>query len=289
MLTLELKEYLCDFLKVKIKYVKPISGGDISSAFKIKTESKNFFLKTNSQPNGLDMFEAEKEAINTISNTKTIATPKVYDCNSINNTAFLLLEFIEPKYPESNDFKVFGSKLAQLHNSSSSYFGFNNHNYIGSLHQNNTKHNNWSNFYIEERLIPQLHLAYSKGLLNSNEIPDQEILKYVCSPFFEKVKPSLLHGDLWSGNYIISKSGIPFLIDPSIYFGHHEVDIAMSQLFGGFAPEFYEAYYKHKPKDNHTNRRIELYQLYYLLVHLNLFGKSYYKNVKGILNQFFKL
>jgi fructosamine-3-kinase len=287
MLALELKEYLSDFLKVKIKHVKPISGGDISSAFKIKTESKNFFFKTNSQPNGLEMFKTEKEALTTISNTKTIATPKVYDCNSINNQAFLLLEFIESKYPESNDFKVFASKLAQLHNISSNYFGFNNHNYIGSLYQSNTKHNIWNNFYIEERLMPQLQLAYSKGFLNTKEIPDQQILKSVCSPFFEEVKPSLLHGDLWSGNYIISKTGIPFLIDPSIYFGHHEVDIAMSKLFGGFSPEFYKEYYKQIPRDNHTDRRIELYQLYYLLVHLNLFGKSYYTNVKSILNRLF--
>jgi protein-ribulosamine 3-kinase len=287
MLTKPLKEYLSDFLELKIKCFKPISGGDISTAYKIETDSKNFFLKTNSHPDALKMFMSEKEGLTAISETKTIATPKVYECNAINNQAFLLLQYIESKYPEPNDFKVFATKLAQLHGISSTSCGFSNHNFIGSLHQNNTTHNNWCDFYIKERLLPQLHLAYSKGILNSNEIPDPEILKSVCSPVFEGVKPSLLHGDLWSGNYLISKSGIPFLIDPAIYFGHSEVDIAMSKLFGGFLPEFYQEYYKHIKRDHFTDRRIEVYQLYYLLVHLNLFGKSYYSNVKSILNRVF--
>ena len=287
MLAIELKKYLSVFLGLRIKRIKPISGGDISTAYKIETDSNNFFLKTNSHPAAIKMFMSEKEALTTISETKTIETPKVYECNSINNQAFLLLQYIESKSPEQNDFKVFASKLAQLHSISSTFFGFSNHNFIGSLHQNNTTHNNWCDFYIKERLLPQLNLAYSKGLLNSNEIPDPEILKSVCSPVFEEVKPSLLHGDLWSGNYLISKSGIPFLIDPAIYFGHSEVDIAMSKLFGGFLPEFYKEYYKHIPQDHFTDKRIELYQLYYLLVHLNLFGKLYYSNVKSILNRFF--
>jgi len=287
MLALELKKYLSDFLGLKLKHIKPISGGDISTAYKIETDSNNFLLKTNSHPDALKMFMSEKEALTTISETKTIATPKVYECYSINNQAFLLLQYIESKHPEPNDFKVFASYLAQLHSISSTSFGLSNHNFIGSLHQNNTTHNNWWDFYIKERLLPQLNLAYSKGLLNANEIPTQQILKSVCCLLFEGVKPSLLHGDLWSGNYLISKSGIPFLIDPAIYFGHSEVDIAMSKLFGGFSPEFYEEYYKRIPRDHFTDRRIELYQLYYLLVHLNLFGKSYYSNVKNILNRVF--
>jgi len=287
MLEIELKKYLSDLLGLKINRIEPISGGDISTVYKIGTDSNNFLLKTNSHPNGLEMFKAEKEALSTISETKTIATPKVYECNSINNQAFLLLQYIESKHPEPNDFKVFASYIAQLHSISSTSFGLSNHNFIGSLHQNNTTHNNWWDFYIKERLLPQLNLAYYKGLLNAKDIPNQNILKSVCSPFFEGVKPSLLHGDLWSGNYLISKSGIPFLIDPAIYFGHSEVDIAMSKLFGGFSPEFYEEYYKRIPRDHFTDRRIELYQLYYLLVHLNLFGKSYYSNVKNILNRLF--
>ena len=142
-------------------------------------------------------------------------------------------------------------------------------------------------FYIDERLLPQFDLAQSKGLLRSNEIPDKEIMKGNLNDLIKVVKPSLLHGDLWGGNFLIGKDGTPYLIDPAVYYGHHEVDIAMSKLFGGFGSAFYSAYYEVFPESSRINDRIEIYQLYYLLVHLNIFGSSYYGSVKQILNKYF--
>ena len=114
-----------------------------------------------------------------------------------------------------------------------------------------------------------MQLAHQKGLLKQSEIPDEHNMKSICEKYFKNVKPSILHGDLWSGNYLISDLGIPYLNDPSIYYGHSEIDIAMSKLFGGFGTKFYSEYHKIIPKDKFTEERIELYQLYYFLSYLH--------------------
>ncbi len=287
MLSQEFIEHLSNLLESKIENIQSVSGGDISSAYLVKTSSERFFLKVNNSSVALDMFLSEEKALNTIANTNTIATPRVLACNSFNNNSFLIMEYIEAKSPNSKDLELFGNQLAQLHQVTSTNFGFDSNNFIGSLHQRNQTHTNWNDFYTEERLIPQFDLAKSKSLINSNEIPDKEYLKEKCLPHFKNVTPSLLHGDLWSGNYLISTSGMPYLIDPALYFGHSEVDIAMSKLFGGIGRAFYDSYHNIIPKDEYTEDRIQLYQLYYLLVHLNLFGSSYYSSVKNIMKNYF--
>jgi len=287
MLSQEFINHLSNLLESKTENIQSVSGGDISSAYVIKTSSENFFLKVNSNVTALDMFLSEEKALKTIANTNTIAAPKVIACNSFDNNSFLLMEFIEAKSPNSKDLELFGNQLAQLHKITNNEFGFDSNNFIGSLNQSNKQHNNWNDFYTEERLIPQFELAKSKGLLNIEEIPNKKLLKERCLRYFKNITPSLLHGDLWSGNYLISTSGRPYLIDPALYFGHNEVDIAMSKLFGGFGQAFYELYHSIIPKDEFTDDRIQLYQLYYLLVHLNLFGSSYYSSVKQIMNNYF--
>jgi len=282
-------ENLSNLLDSKVKNIQPVSGGDISSAYVIKTSSKNFFLKVNSNDNALEMFLSEEKALKTIASTNTIAIPKIVACSSFHNDSFIMMEYVEAKSPSSNDLVLFGEQLAQLHMKDSVEFGFDSDNFIGSLHQSNKKHNKWNDFYIEERLYPQLQLAKSKGLIQANEIPSSDKMKDVCLSYFKNVKPSLLHGDLWSGNYLISSKGIPYLIDPAVYYGHHEVDIAMSKLFGGFGESFYDSYHSIIPNNEFTESRIELYQLYYLLVHLNLFGRSYYHSVNNLLRKYFKL
>ncbi|MCL4153172.1 UNVERIFIED_CONTAM: hypothetical protein GTU68_012877 [Idotea baltica] len=197
------------------------------------------------------------------------------------------MEYVVSKSPSLEDFKILGAQLAALHQCTSVYFGLDHDNFIGKLPQSNTQHNTWVNFYTHERLLPQLHLAISNGLLNPKEIPTTSEIKSFLDGLFKNVKPVLLHGDLWSGNYLISTDGTPYIIDPAVYFGHHEVDIAMSQLFGGFHDAFYESYFLHMPEEENTSTRIDMYQLYYLLVHLNMFGRSYYGSVSSILKTYF--
>ncbi|MBT8395071.1 MAG: fructosamine kinase family protein [Bacteroidia bacterium] len=287
MLSNEFTNYLSNLIGSKIIRIKSVSGGDISAAYTLETSKSKFFLKVNSKPWALDMFQVEAQGLTAINNSKTIATPEIIAYDTFKNASCLIIEFVESKLSTSKDLELFGSQLAQLHQVTTDEFGFANDNFIGSLHQSNNKHKNWNDFYIEERLNPQFELARSKGLLIDDEIPETQELKEACFSYFNNVKPSLLHGDLWSGNYLISASGRPYLIDPAIYFGHSEVDIAMSQLFGGFGTSFYESYHTIITKDENTEIRIELYQLYYLLIHLNLFGSSYYGSVKGILSKYF--
>ena len=264
--------------------INPVSGGDIANSYLITTDSNPVFLKTH---HNSKLLEAEKDGLKIISESNTIKTPEVLGFKELDTFTFLALEWIDSKSPNANDFAKLGKQLAELHKITREKFGLDSNNYIGSLHQSNSTKNNWNDFYIEERLMPQLELASQNGLLNQSEIPDVDHMKSACMKYFKNTKPTLLHGDLWSGNFLISTKGEPYLIDPSVYYGHNEIDIAMSKLFGGFAASFYTEYYKTIPRDQFTDNRIELYQLYYLLVHINLFGRTYYSRVKYILKKYF--
>ena len=280
-------DYLSKLIGETISEFKPVSGGDISYAFLLKTSENHYFLKVNSSDIAHTMFLAEMSGLKSIAKTETIKTPKVFKCGSYNNSSFLLMEYIESKSPSSNDFELLGNQLGLLHKATQNDFGFKEDNFIGSLSQSNRKHVCWTNFYLEERIIPQIHLALSNNLLSSKEVPTRQNMDKVCKEFFYEISPSLLHGDLWSGNFLIGTDGTPYLIDPAVYYGHYEIDIAMSKLFGGFGMSFYEAYQEHFQFDRLSDSRIDLYQLYYLLVHLNLFGSSYVGSVNKILSKYF--
>ena len=283
-----LKEHIEYLLCSNIDTIRPISGGDISQAYLLETESERFFCKVNPSKDAHNMFLAEKYGLETIGRTKTIAVPKVLLCDSLEKGGLLLMEYIEPKKASPKEMAMFGHQLGELHQHvAGSKFGGESDNYIGSLSQSNRNHTDWSSFYVAERLLPQFKLAEDYKRLDDKEVPSEQKLLNVCQGLFPKTRPSLLHGDLWSGNYLISKNGIPYLIDPAIYYGHHEVDIAMSRLFCGFEAPFYRAYHELFPKISGEAERNDIYQLYYLLVHLNLFGSSYYQNVKQILNRYF--
>lgn len=283
----ELISHISEKIGLSINSCHSVSGGDISSAYLLQTETRKFFLKVNSKPFALAMFRAEQKGLQAIEETKTIAVPHVHLVDSVEGKSFLLMDYVESKRPDSSDFKRLGTQLAQLHHCSNTDFGFPTDNFIGSLPQNNTSHKNWSEFYWTERVLPQLQLALDNRLLAINEIPREEKAVKLFDAVFGTVQPSLLHGDLWGGNYLIASGGTPYLIDPATYYGHSVVDIAMSKLFGGFSQSFYEAYHEIIPKTTNYETQIELYQLYYLLVHLNLFGSGYYSGVASILRRYF--
>lgn len=264
-----------------------LGGGDISLAYRLETDNEAYFCKLNSGSDALSLFTSEKKGLEAIAATATIRVPRVYACGQVGQKAFLLMEFIDAKRPESKDFRMLGSKLAMLHQKQADSFGWKDDNFIGSLPQSNREHQNWPEFFALERLLPQILMAEENGMLLRSDIPSEKLMLSVLEELCPNVRPSLLHGDLWSGNYLIRKDGVPFLIDPAVYFGHGEVDIAMSRLFGGFGDGFYAAYGDVFPGDGLSEDRIKIYQLYYLLVHLNLFGRSYYSGVKAILKSYF--
>lgn len=281
------KDYIGGLIGTKIKKCMPVSGGDISRAYVLYTDSDRLFCKLNSSSAAKSMFEAEEEGLKAIDKTKTVKTPVVYTVNALEKGACLLMEYVPSKNPESKDLEIFGAQLAAMHQTGSGFYGWENPNFIGNLPQPNQKHDNWVSFYIKERLDPQFQTAVNRRFLTKEDVPGNDKLQSVIGSYCTNVRPSLLHGDLWSGNYLIAENGEPYLIDPAVYFGHSEIDLSMSRLFGGFGSSFYSAYFEINPSPSGESNRMAIYQLYYLLIHLNLFGKSYYKSVKEILQVHF--
>ncbi len=268
--------------------IQPLSGGSISSAYILKWDKGAYFLKVNTSKDALEIFTAEKKGLQAIEETATIAVPKVHHIDVYESKAYLLMDYVESKSASGNDYKALGTQLAKLHLNHKDKFGFTSDNFIGSLPQSNTQHSDWASFYWQERIAPQLKLAKQNKMLKTTEIISEQTAKSVFEELLGKdISPSLLHGDLWGGNYLIAADGTPYLIDPATYWGHSMVDIAMSRLFGGFGNEFYSAYHHIIPKTENYNAQVDLYQLYFLLVHLNLFGRSYYGSVEGILEKYF--
>ena len=279
--------HISDQIQSEITAFRPVSGGDISSAYLLETQSQKFLLKVNSKSSAKTMFDAEQQGLRAIESTKTIAVPHVHLVDEWDGKAILLMDFVESRRPNAKDYTHFGRDLANMHLVSNDQFGFSSDNFIGSLPQSNAFHTDWAEFYWNERILPQLEIAKKNTALDDAKIPSKESALKIFRQVFGEVKPSLLHGDLWGGNYLISTDGTPFLIDPAVYYGHSMVDVAMSRLFGGFDTEFYDAYHEIILKQTYYQEQIKLYQLYYLLVHLNLFGRSYRSSVVDILERYF--
>lgn len=276
--------YICAQLSVKFVSAASISGGDISQAFLLSTDQGRFFVKINDSRQALDMFRKEGEALKAMVSAG-VKAPHVCLSGAFEGSAFLVMEYIAPGPKTRSSMEELGQSLARLHQHQGKQFGWNEDNYIGSLVQTNQWHDTWATFYITERLWPQLSMAKARGYHVGSMDKDQMISKMLT--YQGEVFPSLLHGDLWAGNYIIGSEGQAYLIDPAVYFGDREVDLAMTKLFGGFSNDFYSAYDEVLPLKQGFNERIELYQLYYLLVHLNLFGSSYLPQVSSIMRRYF--
>ena len=283
----KLFQYISNSITKEIISAKPVSGGSISSACLVDTEKGQYFLKVNSSASALEMFQAEQAGLQAIAQTDTIAVPHVHLVDSLEGQSFLLMDYVESKRPDGSDYQRLGSQLARLHQCSHADFGFPADNFIGSLPQHNNPHTNWPEFYWFERILPQLQMALKARLITSQMIPGENKAINLFREISGDVKPSLLHGDLWGGNYLIATDGTPYLIDPAVYYGHSMIDIAMSRLFGGFGSGFYETYHEIIPQSPQYDIQIELYQLYYLLVHLNLFGSGYFSSVASILKRYF--
>ncbi|MBK8502622.1 MAG: fructosamine kinase family protein [Saprospiraceae bacterium] len=282
-----MNQELKSLLEAKLGHIhefQPVGGGDISKAYCLNTSFGRYFLKINETPEALNMFLIEKVGLETIVGAGSIKTPQVHLVDRWKNHAFLAMDFIESKNPTQKDFQQLGVQLAHLHQVRQTSYGGEQDNFISTLQQSNSLHDDWPAFYVFERLHPQIQLAQSQGLLFPGDIPEVERMEQICAMYLKADYPSLIHGDLWAGNFLIGIDGTPYLIDPATYYGHSLVDIAMSKLFGGFDPAFYDAYYKESSCPLITETQTDLYQLYYLLVHLNLFGPSYYRGVKKILD-----
>jgi len=265
---------------------QPVSGGSINQAYLIKTTLGNYFLKYNDASRFPQMFQKEAKGLELLRNSGAINVPRVLLATEAGKHAFLLLEHISSASIRNDFWDDFGKSLAVLHAQKADKFGLDHDNFMGSLVQQNNFHENWNSFFIEERLEPQVRLAREKSAINKSDVLAFERLYQKLDGIFPKTLPSLLHGDLWSGNFMINHQGKPCLIDPAVYYGHPEIDIAMTTLFGGFSQRFYAAYNHHNPLEKGWQTRLDIYNLFPLMVHVNLFGGGYLSSVRGILGKF---
>ncbi|MCX7744371.1 MAG: fructosamine kinase family protein [Flavobacteriales bacterium] len=271
---------------IQVIELSRLGGGSINTAMSIKTNQGNFFVKFNDAAAYPDLFTQEAKNLELLRNTRTLHIPQVYSVFEYEGTSMLLMEFIEAGTPHYDFWRDFGIGLARIHKHTQPTFGLNYDNYIGSLKQINTPKTNWVEFFIECRLNPMLKLAVDNGKADEQLVKKFEALYLRLDEIFPQEAPALLHGDLWSGNCMADMDGDPVIYDPAVYYGHREMDLAMSSLFGGFEEAFYEAYNEEFPLEKNWQQRLSICNLYPLLVHVNLFVGSYIQSVKNIVSRF---
>lgn len=279
-----LKTYLSDF--DAISGVAAVSGGSINSACRFSAGNRRFFIKYNDASRYPAMFEKEAAGLELLRKAGEIDVPEVIHVSEAGNHAYLLMSYIDSAAEEPDFWQHFGKQLAALHSHKAEQFGLDHSNYMGSLSQSNRFHHAWKDFFVQERLEPQIRLARENGEIGKTDVAAFERFFKRLDELFPETQPSLVHGDLWSGNFMVNNRGKACLIDPAAYYGHPEVDIAMSTLFGGFSSQFYDAYCRHNPLEKGWRERLDYYNLYPLMVHVNLFGQNYLGSVRRIINKF---
>lgn len=266
--------------------LSPVPGGSINDSYRVKTSGRDdLFLKVNASQTFPALFETERYSLDHLAR-HGVKTPLVVLQQTIDDQQLLLLSWVNPGNKTNRFWKKFGEQLAVLHFNSAGRFGFDRDNYIGSLPQSNRNHDRWTDFLQQERLQPQVVMAAKKALLKPHHLHAFDRLYPLLPGIFNEEKPALLHGDLWSGNFLCDESEDPVFIDPATYYGHRSMEFAMTSLFGGFDPLFYEAYHHHYPLPPDYQDQWRVGQLYPLLVHLNLFGTSYLGDIESILDRY---
>ena len=261
---------------------RPLAGGDINEVYLLNCREGEFVVKINDRSAYPKMFEREASGLEALRRSNSFRIPQVIATGEIDEDAYLLLEYIDSAAPAENFDEQFAEGLVRLHKTSADHFGFHEDNYIGKLPQYNRKENTASNFYINQRLIPQIRMAKDLGY----DLPADDVFFKNVEDAIPDESSSLIHGDLWAGNYMTDEKGNPVLIDPATCYAHREMDLAMMKLFGGYSSRIFEIYDDNYRLETQWQSRIKLYQLYYLLVHLNLFGAGYLSSVENIIRQY---
>jgi fructosamine-3-kinase len=260
-------------------------GGSINDAYQFSFGDEKYFLKLNSAKEFPGMMQAEAKGLEILSKSEALKIPAVILQSEADGKQFLVLEYLERKSADAVYYYEAGRKLTALHRNSHEKFGLDHDNYMGSIPQQNKQYGNWNDFFIEQRLEPLLKQSIDARSLPSAIHKNFETLYKKLDGILPKEKPALLHGDLWSGNIMNTSRG-PCIYDPAVYYGHREVDISMTKLFGGFDADFYKGYNDEFPLEKEWESRTDIFNLYPLLVHVLLFGGGYAGDVSKIMRRF---
>lgn len=272
-------------MSIKVWAINIVGGGCINRAFQVKTATNTFFIKVN-KADKLDMFRTERSGLSMLKENSDFSIPHTYYHGIYNDMSYIIMDYVVPGLKSLSFWQRLGTGLSNLHRHSSSFFGLDHNNYIGSLPQTNTLNEDWIDFFIKNRLLSQLNLACEKALIVPEMVHKFNVLFKKLPDLLPTEPASLLHGDLWSGNIMASTDGKPVLIDPAIYYGHREAEIAFTRLFGGFDNLFYDSYQECYPLQAGFEQRTDIYNLYPLLVHLNLFGSGYLNDIVHIIHTY---
>jgi len=270
----------------RVSNIMPVAGGDINKSFQIQGNQQSFFLKINDAERFPNLFMLEQAGLKLLKKVGGAVIPDLLAAGRFKQDVFLLMSWIDQGENTAAAQANLGRTLAFIHKNTQDFYGLEYDNYLGSLPQSNVAHNVWTDFFIEERLKKQLERSAANGITSVTLLNKFEALFLKIPDLFPVEVPALLHGDLWNGNYILDNKGTPFLIDPAVYYGHREMDLALTKLFGGFEQAFYDAYQEVFPLEKDWQNRTDLCNLYSLLFHANVFGGSYIKQVEGILNRY---
>lgn len=272
--------------KLEVSNFTPVHGGDINQCYCLESGQGKYFLKVNDATKHPNMLEKEARGLTALRENSMFGVPKVIRHGIKDNEQYLLLEWTEKGKPGPNFWNDFGNQLAMMHLQKQDYFGWLEDNYIGSLVQVNEQCASWATLYANYRILPLVKSLYDQRMLDNKTLRNTEAFCKNLDEFFPFEHPSLLHGDLWSGNYLVSESGMPAIFDPAVYCGHREMDIGITLLFGGFDRAFYDAYNETYPLQQNWKQRIKLTQLYPVLVHAVLFKGHYINEAKEIINAY---
>lgn len=272
--------------EIQILQTDTVGGGCIHNSHKITTNKGFFFLKWNESPFSFDQMDAEQKGLKTLQITGCIKTPEVIYFGRNGNFGLLILEWIEQGLKQHSFWDHFAKQLATLHQNHASKFGLEHDNFIGSLPQINTATLTWHDFFVEHRILPMMKSALEKGLIDQTIVRKTENFCIQAEQLFPDEPPALVHGDLWSGNYLVNTDEEAVIFDPAVHYANREVELAFTMLFGGFDKAFYDAYHSYHPLSPGFEKRKDYYNLYPMYVHLNMFGIGYLSSVKQILSKF---
>ncbi|HLF35879.1 MAG TPA: fructosamine kinase family protein [Cyclobacteriaceae bacterium] len=272
--------------ETKIRSINRPGSGCINNAASLDTDHGTYFVKYNSAI-PVDMFENEARGLSILRQTGVIGVPEPLGYGKAGKFEYLLLERIVEAPPVRDFWPEFGKSLARLHKlNSSPTFGLDHDNYIGRLPQRNSPDISWSRFFIENRLEFQLKMAVDNRKIDGDLYHKFQNLFGKLPDLLPQEPPALLHGDLWSGNFMVGGDGKAVVIDPAVYFGNREAELAFTRMFGGFNEYFYEAYHESWPLEKGFDERVEIYNLYPGLVHLNMFGAMYLQGIRDTLSRY---
>lgn len=289
----ELQQALAAELNLEVQGQSPIRGGCIHKAARVDTSMGPVFVKWN-HGDSAPLFAAEAEGLERLRATQSLAIPQVLaqlpghrrQPAESHKYAALVLPFIQSTAPQDDYWAQLGRGLADLHRNTQAQFGLEQNNWIGRLPQSNTWTHQLADFWAQARLAPLIQRATEAQLLPKATRRALERLMQQLDRLLIVDSPALLHGDLWSGNVMVGPQGEPWLIDPAVYYGPREAELAFTRLFGEFDPRFYEAYDRAFALNEGWEERVDLFNLYPLLVHLNLFGTAYLGQIESILKRF---